>query len=73
VFDAGNLDSLLPAEHIRNINFELAKSKDIEIVRRGSKITVGFTKNGFLNGLAFIVGQEFNNSTSMQDINYHQI
>jgi hypothetical protein len=57
VFDLGNLESLLPTEHIRNINLELAISKDMEIVRRGTKITVGFSKNGFLNGLAFIVAQ----------------
>jgi hypothetical protein len=43
------------------------------VVRRGSKITIGFSKNGFLNGLAFVVGQQTINPSSTHDVGYHLI
>jgi hypothetical protein len=28
----------------------------MDVIRRGSKITIGYTKNGFLNGLGIVIG-----------------
>lgn len=41
----------------------------MEILRRGSKVTIGFTKNGFLNGIAFIIAYKVD-TTTMKTENY---
>lgn len=51
----------------------MARTKDFEVIRRSSKITVGFTKSGFLNGLAFIVSQQSINPNCVHDTAYHMI
>jgi hypothetical protein len=53
----GNLQGIIPIEHIKQLNLDLEKSRFMEIIRRGSKVTIGFTKNGLLNGLGIVFGQ----------------
>lgn len=37
-------------------------------MRRGGKVTVGFMKNGFINGLAFSLSMQSNNKECLHDL-----
>ena len=54
VFVHKNLSTLIPINHLKSLQFEF-KAPHLEIIKRNSSITVGFHKQGFINGLGFIL------------------
>lgn len=54
VFVHNNLSTLIPIHHLKSLDFQI-KAPYLEIIKRNSSITVGFHKQGFINGLGFIL------------------
>ena len=55
VFELNELEFLIGRVHANVIKYDFDKPPGVECTRQGNKIIVGFEKQGFINGLGFMV------------------